>query len=403
MKLDVFFRKVLYKLDMAKVFCLYCAAYACSAFFRKQKKFQHLWLIAERGVDARDNGWHLYQYIRRHDPVCNIRYVITDDSPDAEKVKSLGKTIRFGSAEHYLAVALSEALVSTHFLGYTPQDYLFQKFSRWGMMKGKKVFLQHGVFKDDMPQAHYERNQPDIFVCSVKQEADFARAVYRQPDSAVRLLGLCRFDRLPLETEQAKSRIILLMPTWRHQLFFYAPKNFRSTLYFRSWQGLLASKKLESLLEKWDYRLIFYPHHQMQKFLGQFQCASKRETVASNENYDVQELLIRSDILITDYSSVFFDYAYMRKPVIFYQFDQNEFYETNYQKGWFDYERNGGGPVAKSIGQVTEELEKLLQRDCRLEEKYLARICDLFEYRDHNNCRRNYEAIQDILGDDKEH
>ena len=63
------------------------------------------------------------------------------------------------------------------------------------------------------------------------------------------------------------------------------------------------------------------------------------------KNYDVQDLLKRSKILITDYSSVFYDFAYMKKEVIYYQFDYNDFFKKHYEIGNFNFEKNGFGPI----------------------------------------------------------
>lgn len=402
MKFDVFCGKVGYKLDMARVFARYCVAYAVSGLLKNRPEYKDLWLISERGDDAGDNAWHLYRYLRTFHPEINLRYVITDDSPDAAKVKALGKTIRFGSWGHYMALALARVLVSTHVLGYTPHDYLFQRFSRWGMLRGKQIFLQHGVTKDDMKSLHYEVNSPDVFVCAVPQEAEFVHTCFHQPESAVRMIGFCRFDALPLPNERpVGTRIILMMPTWRKSLFFYSEKNFQETLYYKSWKQLLSSSRLQQLLEARNYKVIFYPHHQMQKFVHLFRSTSDRVIIASKEEYEVQKLLIDADILVTDFSSVFFDYAYMQKPVVFFQFDQEIYRKRHYQEGWFSYERDGGGKVVLTAEEVLEELEAVIERDGRIAPLYWERNEILYPYRDHNNCKRNYEAILDVLNQPK--
>ena len=56
-------------------------------------------------------------------------------------------------------------------------------------------------------------------------------------------------------------------------------------------------------------------------------------------------MLKESSMLITDYSSVFFDVAYMHKPIIYYQFDRDAFRQGHYQEGYFSYD-DGFGPVA---------------------------------------------------------
>ena len=54
------------------------------------KKYRNLWLVAERGNDARDNGYRFYEYLRTMHPEVNAHYVITTDSADEMKIAALG-------------------------------------------------------------------------------------------------------------------------------------------------------------------------------------------------------------------------------------------------------------------------------------------------------------------------
>ena len=87
-------------------------------------------------------------------------------------------------------------------------------------------------------------------------------------------------------------------------------------------------------MEQQDYRLVFYPHIEMQKDSRRFKSGSDRITIVSKETHDVQKLLMDCALLVTDYSSVFFDVAFLRKPVVYYQFDEEEFRKYHYQKGF---------------------------------------------------------------------
>ena len=80
--------------------------------------------------------------------------------------------------------------------------------------------------------------------------------------------------------------------------------------------------------------------------------------IAHKDDYDVQDLLIRSSVLVTDYSSVFFDFAYMGKPVIYYQFDEDEFRKNHYQEGYFSYREHGFGRVLKYENERLKEKSK---------------------------------------------
>ena len=54
----------------------YLAALIAAQFIGGRAEFRNLWIIAERGNDAGDNGYHLFKYIRKHHPELNIKYII---------------------------------------------------------------------------------------------------------------------------------------------------------------------------------------------------------------------------------------------------------------------------------------------------------------------------------------
>ena len=102
-------------------------------------------------------------------------------------------------------------------------------------------------------------------------------------------------------------------------------------------------------------------------------------------------------MLISDYSSVTFDFAYLKKPVIYTQFDKEEFYKSHiYDEGYFNDKRDGFGPVCNKYEDTVTTIIDMLKNDCKLDKKYESRIKKFFKYDDHNNCKRVYEAIKNI-------
>lgn len=111
--------------------------------------------------------------------------------------------------------------------------------------------------------------------------------------------------------------------------------------------------------------------------------------MADLKHYDVQKLLIESEILITDYSSVFFDFAYLEKPIYFYQFDQQSFYKNHYNKGYFDFHKIG--IVSTTENELVSNILKSNETDTI--KKYKK---NLYKYRDTNNCERTYQRILNL-------
>lgn len=372
----------------------YAAAFLLAPFLKNKEENKDLWIISERGIDARDNAYHLFKYIRENHPEINIAYIISEKSADRAAVAELGRIIDFRSFSHYTAMVLSKVKISTHIMGYSPNINFFIRLNRLGLVNGKKIFLQHGIIKDNLTYLYYENTGIDLFVCSAKPELGHIKSLYGYPDGVVQMLGLCRYDRLEKPSELTHR--ILLMPTWRVTLQECSEKEFCGSEYYKTYQSLLNSDRIEELLEEYNYELIFYPHIEMQKYLGCFESPKKRVRIIGFNDAAVQELLINTDILITDFSSVFFDYGYMEKPMVYYQFDREEFRKTHYGEGYFNYERDGFGSIAETEDALIDELERILSGGSKTDSIYLDKIHSFFNVRDKNNCKRNFERIAEI-------
>ncbi|MBQ7573402.1 MAG: CDP-glycerol glycerophosphotransferase family protein [Clostridia bacterium] len=366
-----------------------------SVFVKSSPMYANLWIVSERGIDARDNGYHFFKYITKEHPEINSAYIISKDSPDYKKVAELGRIITYGSFCHYLSFLLAKVRVSSHIDGYAPDILFFNKFRFLVPDKAKNIFLQHGIIKDDINFCHADKTNIDMFVCSAVPEYDYVDKTYGYKKGVLQLTGLCRYDNL--RKNDAPTHKILFMPTWRSTLRTCSRQTFLKSDYYKKYNSLLNSTKLISILEKYDYELIFYPHYEVQRFLDCFTTGNSRIKIADFKNNDVQQLLINSDILLTDYSSVYFDYGYMRKPMVYYQYDEEAFRKEQYGEGYFDYRRDGFGKVAETENEVLDELECILKNNLLPDAKYLQRMNSFYAFNDTKNCERNFKAICSIL------
>ena len=105
----------------------------------------------------------------------------------------------------------------------------------------------------------------------------------------------------------------------------------------------------------------------------------------------------QNKLLITDFSSTFFDFAYLHKPIIYTQFDTEKFYESQiFDKGYFDYEKDGFGPICKTVDETVNAIIKIIDNDCVIDKKYEKRINTFYEYTDNKNCERIYNKIIEL-------
>lgn len=391
----VFMYKFKRILEFVRFICMLTVAEVVSFFVGFRPVYKDLWLVSERGTDARDNGYHFFKYIAKEHPEINAAYVISKNSPDYEKVARFGRVINYGSFSHYLSYILATARISTHIEGYAPDILFFNKFNKLIPCKGKNIFLQHGIIRDDIKFCHADRTNLDMFVCSAVPEYEYIDKNFGYKKGVLKLTGLCRYDNLRRNEMPVKK--ILFMPTWRSHLRTCSRQTFLSSEYFKKYNSLLNSEKLAALLDEYGYEFIFYPHYEVQRFLDCFASNCRRVKIADFGHNDVQELLINSDILITDYSSVLFDYGYMRKPMIYYQFDEAQYRAGHYAKGYFDCERDGFGKVAATEDDVISELQSILQNGAVPDDEYLQRMNSFFKFNDTDNCKRNFEAVLNII------
>lgn len=370
--------------------------YPVGRLFYRNKE---VWLISERGTDARDNGYHFFRYLREHHPEIECFYVIAKDSPDRDHVASIGKVVDYKSLRHYLLFFCAKYLVSSHFMGFTPNRdfymYIQPKIAKKAV-RGKNIFLQHGITKDNLLGFYQENTKLDLFICGAKPEYDYIKENWHYKHNEVQYTGFARFDSL---SNHKTKRQVLIMPTWRKWLESDVDASEMKMLesrYFQCWCGLLRNKKLAVLSEKYGVKFIFYPHYEVQKYIHRFETASQNIILADFEHYDVQQLLKESMLLITDYSSVFFDFAYMQKPVLYYQFDEDEFRVHHYAQGYFDYRRDGFGEVVTDEAALLDLLERYLADDCHMQTEYQRRIEGFFPLHDDKNCERIYQEIQKL-------
>lgn len=371
----------------------YAFALVLSIFARNFKKYKNLWLISERKTDARDNGFFFFEYMAKNHPEINCAYVIDKNSADFEKVKKLGKTVEPKTFSHMLAFAAAEVRISTHYMGYAPDTYRFAVMKKLGLILGKDVFLQHGITANDAKELHYPNAKPDLFICTADDEYKFIKENFGHKDGVVKKIGLCRYDSIK---NNAKKQI-LIMPTWRYFLRNLSDAEFIKSDYYKNFYEILTDKNLNNALSKHGYEIILYLHYELQKFSHLFKTDLQNVKIADFKNYGVRELLTESSLLVTDYSSVFFDFAYMRKPILYFWFDEEKFFATQYDKGYFDCRKDGFGRVVKTKDEVVNFLINKLENGMKNDEVYSERADKFFGEEISCRCEKTYREILNII------
>ena len=356
---------------------------------------KHIWLVGERPNQAQDNGYHFFRYLKTHHPERRTYYVITKDSPRSPTLAEIGETVCYGSFRHWMMCFGCEALISTHLWSLFPTDaWRYKEFLSRHRPKGqKRVFLQHGVISADIPSLYSARTKVDLFICGAKPEYDYVREHFHYKNNEVVYTGLARYDALHDFTVKKQ---ILIMPTWRTWLKDLGTE-LKDSEYIRQWNQVITDDAFIKAAKETGYRIIFYPHPNMQRNRDCFVSKDEALIIADEQVYEIQTLLKESALLITDFSSVFFDFAYMRKPMLFFQFDKERHAAEHYHKGYFDYERDGFGKVAYTAPELVAAFKDIMAGDVVLNEEFNRRIDRFFPLFDKNNSERIYREIEKLF------
>lgn len=364
-------------------------------FFKKD-----IWIISEREGDAKDNGYYLFKYIQENNLKKDVYYAINKKSSDYKKIEQFGyNVVQFGSLKHHLFTWACNKNISSQVASGLPNRICFNMQTA-KIYKFKSVFLQHGITQNKVEWLQASKNKIDL-ICSVSdKEKQFIIEELGYPEIVVKKIGFCRYDGLISNKE---SRIILFIPTWRKNLVSDNIEEkekyeeiFLKSEYYRTIQNYINNKQLIKFLEENNYVFYLYLHDNFQIYNKLFKSKTKRIIIADKSKYDIQELMKNSVYLITDYSSVAFDFAYMKKPLQYFQFDLMNFRRQQYEEGYFRYEEHGFGMIFNVENDSVNDIIEYSKINFNMDEKYKNRVNEFFKYVDNKNCARNFKAINEL-------
>ncbi len=368
--------------------------------------YQNVWLISDRPNRAGDNGEHLFRYICTHKHR-GIRpyFVIQKSSEDYRKMKKIGKVVDFDSVKFRLLTLFARMVISSQ-----ASDYILNPFGgdyayMSDLYQYQFAFLQHGITKDDISGWLNKFNKNiRMFVTAGKPEyQSILEGDYFYDENVVRLTGFPRFDNLTRMGKNVKKKV-LIIPTWRKTLSkcvdprtdtsVYYDK-FKESDFFAFYNGLINHPRLMECMRKKGYEGLFCLHP---LFTEQYVDFTENDVFHVNKGYvDYQKQFAECALLVTDFSSVFFDFGYLKKPVIYSQFDKEEFFAGHsYAEGYFSYEENGFGPVCRDLESTVDAMIREIENDCSNDPKYLKRVEAFYPYFDENNCQRVFDSLCEI-------
>lgn len=370
---------------------------------RKERAARPIWLINDRIGKADDNGEALFHYLleNRKDQVRPI-YVLDSKSPDFERLKAIGEVIDPATPEFRQICLDAEVTAASHEIHEIMNPFGENTGLIADILNTRTVaFIRHGISKDDM-SGYYNRHSGKfsmITAASRGEAASLSEPNYGLLPEQIHLIGLARFDLL----YNAPKKKIVIMPTWRKYLVSKGVEgrsrrlvtgDTENSIYFRTYTALLNDKRLFDTAEKLGYQIIFVQHPAMRAAnIRPFDADPRLETIEQAECY--RDLFAEADLMVTDFSSVAFDFAYLYKPMIYFQPDADEFFGIHYKPGYFEYHRDGLGDVIEDPAELAAELIRYMENGCQLKEKYREKIDAFYPFRDQKNRERLADAISE--------
>lgn len=374
-------------------------AYFLYLFFGWLFMSQKIWLIHEKFSEtAQDNSFYFFNYCYKFHKNKKVYYVIKKESKDYNRLKDMeDRVVHFMSIRHLFLLLVSKRIISSEAKGHGYAWRVSKGNIRPAVNQKPYIFLQHGVLGLKMIDNTFKANgmnHANLFVASSDFEKTIIKEYLGYADNEVIVTGLSRWDNLYEHQNQNKENLkknIFFMPTWRNWLEEVPDSDFLNSDYYIEYSHLIQSEKLNEWLKNKNITLNFYLHPKFVQFSKLFHSKSENIRIISFGERPVNQLLLESDLLITDYSSIAWEAYYQNKPTLFYQFDIEE-YEA-FQGSYLDLKKDLFGPAYYKEEELIKGLQQMEKQNFKIDEKYMDLKKHYFKYIDNQNSSRIYQAI----------
>ena len=369
-------------------------------------KNKNIWITFDKLYKGGDCGEYFYKYMcNRKDTDVYPVYLINEEAKDRERLVQEGyHPVTRGSLKQKLLFLNAKMIFGTHVP--IPAFNSFQDemlYSLQDRLQAVTTCIQHGLTVQNLAfDAYRGYNNNKRYYCASKYEIqNLSQPEYTYEASQLKLTGIPRYDGL-VNRDQKQ---ILITPTWRNYIAMpsvmghtrpYNP-DFKHTDYFKIYNQLIHDKKLVETAKRTGYQLIFLLHPITSAQIDDYgEVENVKLLQATSINYE--KILCESSLMVTDYSGVQFDFAYMRKPVVYYHPPK---LPPHYVEGGFFYDIQGFGEICTEHQQLVDVICDYMEHGCRLKEFYRERQDDFFAFSDHDSCKRIFEdawAYQNAMG-----
>lgn len=218
--------------------------------------------------------------------------------------------------------------------------------------------------------------------------AKIYRSAFRRPSEQILTYGQPRndvfydIDHIFPVNEKLRKRLE------GHKVVLYAPTHRREGSIPFPLKENFDLKRLDEFCR--DNHILFIIRRHFYHFQEELDLSGYSNILdMTRESLDIQELLMGTDLLVTDYSSTYIDYLLLDRPVIFYDFDYDSYIEKD-REMYFPYERVTPGIKAETFDELMEGMRQVFSgADMFAEDR--KRVRNLFY------CEKGQKAVGEEL------
>ena len=364
-------------------------------------KRKPVWMYLDKIYKAGDSSEYLYRYACAQKDNIQHYYLVDKHATDYKRMKKDGyKPMVRGSIKHRLVFLMADMMVISNSTVFAFNNYGLpnSKFIR-DLVEFHVCCVQHGMSVQKIAVAQNRlRDNTRLYFCASKYEIEnLSRPIYDYVGyDALKLTGVPRYDGLKNDDKKQ----IMISPTWRMQAAVpvrtsegeqrdYNPM-FKESTYFQVFNALINDQRLIDAAKKYGYRIKYVLHPIVSAQVDDFDKNKYVDIIPAVGDMSYETMFRESSLMVTDFSGIQFDFAYMRKPLVYLH---HKDIPQHYEEGTFFYDTMAFGEIAHDNDELIDLLCEYMASGCKMKEEYVRRADDFFYYNDHNNCKRIYDTM----------
>jgi len=349
--------------------------------------------------DFSDNPRYVYEIIKD-----KKNYRIVWAVYDKTQFKNSGNTIfvKYGTLDYFYHLVTSKYLVLSHGVPYGKARNQIAILAWHGIaLKAEGYYKKLKLNLAEKINFMITRKRVDYFIVPSEFTRIIFSSIFQIPPHKFYVLGqprcdalfksreegICILSKIIKEKIDANTKIVAYLPTFR----LYDRKSMEKIV-----SCLFTSEKFREFLVKNDLIFLYKPHIKDEIFVKKISKVENIKIISNDElkryKLTVYDFLSAVDVLITDYSSVYFDFLLLNRPIVFYVPDFEEYHkERGFTLEPFDFWTPG--KKAKTIDELIEALKEAIKnpKNYEYERTHFQNL--FFKYKD----RRSSERVAKII------